>query len=87
MSSRKELIMSIDMYQQIVRQVQQLTPDEQLKLMQELIEMQLLDQQIAEKASYLRATCTLRTLDVIQLATALYSQADFFLPTISSYQQ
>jgi hypothetical protein len=40
MSSRKELIMSIDMYQQIVRQVQQLTPDEQLKLMQELIEMQ-----------------------------------------------
>jgi predicted nucleic acid-binding protein len=31
------------------------------------------------KASYLRATYTLRTPDAIQLATAIYSQADFFL--------
>lgn len=43
------------------------------------ISTRILDQQIAEKASYLRATYTLRTPDAIQLATAIYSQADFFL--------
>ncbi len=40
---------------------------------------QLLDQQIAEKASYLRATYKLRTPDAIQVATAIVARASSFL--------
>lgn len=64
----KSIMPSIYPYQEVLKQVQFLLPDEQHQLLH-----------IAEEAAQLRASYNICTPDVIQMASAIKAAAPFFL--------